>query len=59
MLRILFPPSTTFWYLSHNRREADTEFWYKILKVRDNLDALDVDVNIILKRIVIKKGGTV
>jgi hypothetical protein len=32
-----------------NRRKIHTEFWYEILKVRDNLDDLDVDVNIILK----------
>jgi len=41
-------------YLSHNRREMHTEFWYEILKARDNLDALGVDVNIILKRILKK-----
>jgi len=49
-----FSPSTVFWYLLRNRREIHMEFLCEILKVRDNLDDLDVDVNIILKRILKK-----
>jgi hypothetical protein len=49
-----FFPSAVFWYLSRNRRKIHTEFWYEILKVRDNLNDLDVDVSIKLKLILIK-----
>jgi hypothetical protein len=47
-------PSTVFRYLLRNRREIHMEFWYEILKVRGNLNDLDVDVNTILKRILKK-----
>jgi len=54
MLRIFFFPSAVFWSLSRNGKEIHTEFWYEILKVRANLNDLDVDANIILKRILKK-----